>query len=231
VTRRRRLGRGGLVLALGVVAVAGGAGASTTLDFVSFDGIDYIRWAEEPGRALSASDLGVEFATVGCSIGEDVRGCPYGIDAGAAFMPAGTRLYAVRGYATEFRLAAVWQGRTFLYQAWRNPRARVGGDLFDIAGKVRAIDVQRGEPTPVVGSRPVTIRAPEDVDALVDLIVHAPMRRPVAHPVGEMRYWLTLWLHDGTSLGRPYFVETSELLGGVVVPGGFRAILDRYLSE
>ena len=42
---------------------------------------------------------------------------------------------------------------------------------------------------------------------------------------------LTLWLHDGTSLGRPFFVETSELLGGVVMPAGFRAILDRYLSE
>jgi hypothetical protein len=229
VTRWRRLGPSALALVLGMVA--GGASASTTLDFVSFDGIDYIRWAEELGRALSASDLGAEFATIGCSIGEDVRGCPYGVDAGAAFMPAGTRLYAVRGYATEFRLAAVWRGRVFLYQAWRNPRARVGGDLFDIAGKVRAIDVRRGESMPAGESRPVTIRSREDVDALVDLIVHAPMRRPVAHAVGETRYWLTLWLQDGTSLGRPYFVETSELLGGVVMPAGFRAILDRYLSE
>ncbi len=229
--RRRGLGPSALALALGLVAVAGGAGASTPLDFVSFDSIDYIRWAEEPGRALSASDLGVEFATIGCSISEDVRGCPYGVDAGAAFMPAGTRLYAVRGYATEFRLAAVWRGRIFLYQAWRNPRARVGGDLFDIAGKVAAIDVQRGEPTPAGESRPVTIRSREDVDALVDLIVHAPTRRPLAHAVGETRYWLTIWLQDGTSLDRPYFVETSELLGGVVMPAGFRAILDRYLSE
>jgi len=86
------------------------------------------------------------------------------------------RLYAVSGYASKFRLAAVWRGRILLYQAWRNPR-------------------------------------------------------PVAHPVGETRYWLTLWLQDGTSLGRPYFVETTELLGGVVMPAGFRAILDRYLSE
>jgi hypothetical protein len=222
-----------LLLALAAVLVAGPAAAQTqtTLDFVSFDGIDYIRWAEEPGRVLTAGDLGVEFATIECSLGEDVRGCPYGIDAGAAFMPAGTRLYAVRGYATEFRLAAVWRSRIFLYQAWRNPRARVGGDLFDIAGKVRAMDVQRGEPGKAGAGPPVAIRSPQDVEALVDLIVRAPMRRPVAHPIGETRYWLTLWLADGTSLGRPYFVETGELLGGVAVPAEFRALLDRYLTE
>ena len=34
-----------------VVALAAPAAASTTLDFITFDGIDYIRWPEEPGRA------------------------------------------------------------------------------------------------------------------------------------------------------------------------------------
>ena len=123
-----------LVLVLvvgGVLGLAGptfGAPAITPalFDFVTFDGIDYVRWEEEPGRPLAPRDLGAEFGTIGCSFGEDFRGCPYGSDAGAAFMPAGTRMYAVRGYATEFRLAAVWKDRIFLYQAWRNPRARVG---------------------------------------------------------------------------------------------------------
>src|SRR5207253_3149017 len=132
-----------LALALGVVAVAGRAHAQGVLDFVTFDGVDYIRWTEEPGRTLVRGDLGIEFATVECSIGEDRRGCPFGVDAAAAFMPAGTKMYAVRGYRTDFRLAAVWKDRIFLYQAWRNARAKVGGDLYDIAGKVRRIDVQR----------------------------------------------------------------------------------------
>jgi hypothetical protein len=123
------------VVALGVAALVRPADAQIILDFISFDGIDYLRWAEEPGRALTQEDLGAEFAVVGCSFAEDRRGCPFGLDAAAAFMPAGTKIYTVRGYATEFRLAAVWRDRIFLYQSWRNPRARTGGKLYDIAGK------------------------------------------------------------------------------------------------
>ena len=156
------LGPGALALVLGLVAVAGAAETSTTFDFVTFDGIDYVRWIDEPGRELTRADLGAEFATVGCSIGEDSRTCSYGVDAGAAFLPAGTRMYAVRGYATEFRLAAAWRDHLFLYQAWRNPRARVGGDLFDVAGRVRAIDVRRrdGPRAPREATRPAPIAAP-----------------------------------------------------------------------
>lgn len=229
-----RQGLVALALALfasGLVVAAGRADAQGLLDFVTFDGIDYIRWAEEPGRTLAPADLGVEFATVQCSIGEDVRGCAYGVDAAAAFMPAGTRMYGVRGYPTEFRLAAVWKDRIFLYQAWRNPRAKVGGLLYPIAGKVRAIDVQRGEPTPAAAGTPARITTPGDIEALVDMLVHGTVRRPQAHAVGEARYWLTFWLADGTTLGRAYFPEANELMGGVVVPGEFRRILERYQEE
>lgn len=218
-----------LVVALGTLI--GRVDAQTLLDFVTFDGIDYIRWAEEPGRALTRDDLGPEFATVGCSLGEDNRGCPFGLDAAAAFMPTGTRMYAVRGHPTEFRLAAVWKDRIFLYQAWRNPRAKTGADLLAIAGKVRLIDVQRGAPATVAARTPTTIASPDDARALVDMIVRGPVRRPLPHSMNESRYWLTFWLADGTTLGRPYFVDTGELMGGVVLPADFRRILGRYLGD
>jgi hypothetical protein len=144
----------GLALALMALAFTGHAEAQALLDFITFDDVHYLRWAEEPGRALTREDLGIEFATVECSNAEDRAGCAFGRDAAAAFMPAGTRVYAVRGYRTEFRLAAVIKERVFLYQVWRNARAKVGGELFDIAGKVRAIDVQRGEPTPAAPGKP-----------------------------------------------------------------------------
>jgi hypothetical protein len=221
-----------LLLALAPAGVAGAGGVtSTLLDYVTFDGIDYIRWAEEPGRALARSDLGPEFATIECAFAEDLRGCPYGLDAAAAFLPAGTRVYEVRGHATSFRLAAVWQDRVFLYQAWRNPKAKTGSDLYAIAGKVREIHVQRGEPDAGRPRPAIAITAPVDVQALVEMILRAPVRRPRPHAFGDTRYWLTFWLTDGTTLARPYFPDTGELMGGVVLPGDFRRILDRYLGD
>ena len=230
--RWRSLGSSALALALGLVVVADAADTSTTFDFVTFDGIDYVRFIDEPGRELTRADLGVEFGTVGCSIGEDSRACSYGVDAGAAFMPAGTRMYAVRGYAAEFRLAAAWRDRLFLYQAWRNPRARVGGDLFDIAGRVRAIDVQRREAprVPREATRPTPVASAQDVEALVGMMLRGTMRRPTPHATGEPEYWLTIWLADGTTLGRPYYADTGELMGGLTVPPEFRVLLERYLA-
>ena len=219
-----------VVVVLMILALAVRAEAQGILDFVTFDGVHYLRWAEEPGRALTREDLGIEFASVECSYAEDRAGCAFGRDAAAAFMPAGTRVYAVRGYRTEFRLAAVVNDRIFLYQVWRNPRARVGGDLFDIAGKVRAIDVQRGEPTPAMPSKQVRIAA-KDVETLVDMILRGPVRPPRAYAFGEPRYWLTFWLADGTTLGRPYFTESSELMDGLVVRAEFGSILERHLGD
>jgi hypothetical protein len=226
-----RPGRVVSALAVGIAALLGRADAQAILDFVTFDRIDYIRWAEEPGRALGPGDLGAEFSTVGCSVGEDRQGCPFGVDAAAAFMPTGTRMYAVHGHPTEFRLAAVWRDRIFLYQAWQNPRAKVGGELLRIAGKVRAIDVQRGEPTTAASRTPTPISSPEDVASLVDMVLRGPVRRPLPHTANEPRYWLTFWLTDGTTLGRPYLADTSELMGGVALPDSFRRILERYLGE
>ena len=219
-----------LLLLIAILGGAGTAHAQNVLDFVSFDGVDYLRWMEEPGRALTRGDLGIEFATVECSFGEDRRSCPYGLDAAAAFMPAGTKMHAVNGYRTTFRLAAVWRDRLFLYQAWRNPRAKVGGDLYDIAGKVRAIDVQRGEPTPAAPGTPARVTSAADLETLVAMMLAGQVQPPRAHAYGEPRYWITVWLTDGTTLGRPYFADTSEILGGLVVPADFRRIVERYLT-
>jgi hypothetical protein len=219
-----------LALAFALAALAGGAEATTLLDYITFDGIDYIRWAEEPGRPLTRDDLGPEFGAIECSFGEDVRRCSYGVDASAAFLPSGTRVHAVRGHSTEFRLAALWKDRIFLYQAWRNPRAKLGADLYAIGGKVRAVEVQRGEDLLPAAGRAVPVAA-RDADAVVDMILRSGVRKAVPHPLSEPRYWLTLWLADGTSVSRPYFRDTSELMGGVALPTELAGLLERYLKD
>jgi hypothetical protein len=235
-SRRARLRLGaGLPTSLALIVVLAlsiaGADAQTLLDFVTLDGIDYIRWADEPGRPLTARDLGSEFATIACSVGEDSRTCSYGMDAAAAFMPAGSRVYAVRGWATEFRLAVTWRERIFLYQAWRNPRARLGAHLYPLEGRVVAIDVEVGAATSPSPRRPSRITAEADVRALVDLVLRGAVRPARPHAAGEPRYWLTFWLADGTTLDRPYDPSTGEMMGGVAVPAEFRQILARYTDR
>src|SRR4029077_12934373 len=152
------------LLTLGLVLSLDRAGATTLLDYITFDGIDYIRWTnDEPGRSLTRDDLGPEFALVECSFGEDTRRCSCGVDAAAAFLPSGTRVYAVRGYPTNFRLAAIWKDRIFLYQAWRNPRAKVGADLYAGGGRGPAMGGRRGEPPQAAATKPTAIAAPQDV--------------------------------------------------------------------
>ena len=231
MSRWRGLGAGALALTLGLTTAADWAGTSAIIDYVTFDGIDYIRWSDEPGRQLTRADLGGEFATVACSFGEDNRSCSYGLDAAAAFLPAGTRMYAVRGYATEFRLAAAWRNRLFLYQAWRNPRARTGADLWDVAGRVRTIDVRRRAGPRPSGASPAPVSSPRDVEALVEMMQRGTVGRPTPHAFGEAEYWLTMWLADGTTLVRAYFTDTGEVMGGLRVAPEFRAILERYLPE
>ena len=45
-------------------AQAASTRTASLLDFVTFDRIDYIRFNDEPGRALTREDLESEFATV-----------------------------------------------------------------------------------------------------------------------------------------------------------------------
>ena len=211
--------------------MAEAAHAQGIFDYITFDGIDYIRWIDEPGRPLTREDLGPEFARVECAMVGDRHGCPYGADAGAAYLPSGTPVYAVKGYRTDFRLAAVASGRLLLYQAWRNARARTGAQLFDIARRVTHIEVQRGDRTPATPGHPVRIGDARDADALIDMILSAGVRAPGARAPADRRYWITLWLADGTTLGRPYSGDSGELLGGVALPPEFRRIVERYLTE
>lgn len=211
-----------VALALVIVLVSlTAAHAYTVVDFVTFNGIDYLRSSGEMGRPLERTDLGDEVAVV----------APGGTV--VSRLPAGTRLHVVKGYAKSFRIAAVPAkgDEILLYQAWRNAGAKVGSDLYDIRGRVQSIDVRR-EPSPDPAKRKaVVIRAKGDVERLADMIAKAPVVGPQTRNGSVPWYWLTFWLSDGTTFGRGYFPETGQLTGGLTLPPEFQATLERHLTE
>jgi len=107
------------------------------VNFIRFGGITYLASTLHAGRPLQASDLGPQFATVKFKLEGHVQDPHYQArDGDAAFLDAGTRIYAVKGYTPIFRLTAYVNHNVLLFEADNNPRATIGADLLNIGGKV-----------------------------------------------------------------------------------------------
>src|SRR5207248_238944 len=115
------------------------------------------------------TDLGTEYFRVKQMLSGGTSAYHQVEDGDAAYVPAGSPVYSIHGYAPTFRVGARRDdGRLVLYEARSNPTARVGRDLLDIEGKVSAIallDEKRA--TPVVAR----ISDPNRIDALVRLVL------------------------------------------------------------
>lgn len=194
-------------------------------NFIRFGGITYIAAPARAGRSLTASDLGPVFATVTFRLQGNVHNPGYhSKDGDAAFLDAGSKVYTVKGYKPTFRLATQVNKDITLYEADTNPHASKGGDLLDIGGKVRSIGIvsaQDGETE--LGA----IKDPKRVAALVTLILQAPVDQ--SRQGGDMRYFITFHLVDGTVTTRAYWPDTGELLRGILLPKEFGLAIEAAL--
>lgn len=187
------------------------------VNFIHFGGITYLAVAPKPGRAINAGDLGPIFAKVQFKLEGNVQNPEYqSKDGDAAFLDAGTSVYTLKGYSPSFRLAAWTNKALTLYEADTNPRARKGGDLLDIGGKVSSIAiVSEQDGVSELGA----IKDPQQIATLVNMILTAPVdqkRQP-----GNQRYFLVFRLLDGTSVTRVYWQDTAELARGILLPQAF----------
>ncbi len=197
------------------------------IDFVELNGIQYVAASLDVGRPVEEEDLGPEFAQVRFKLHGNMRDSNYHPkDGDAAFLGAGTPLYQVKGYEPEFRLAACREGRLLLYEADTNPRARVGGDLLDIEGKVRYIGVN----SPQDGTAQLAdIREGGQVSQLVQTVVEAPVDQSFQpSDPGEQRF-IAFHLEDGTTVTRAYSPHSGELSRGIMLPSAFRAAIERAM--
>ncbi|HET8912571.1 MAG TPA: hypothetical protein VFN23_13950 [Ktedonobacteraceae bacterium] len=219
-----------LVILSVMLTLVGCAPASTTsptsstskvvidwVDFIHIGGILYLNSPEKSGRSLTKSDLGPVFATVTFKLAGNVQTQNYrSKDGDAAFLDAGTKLYAVKGYKPTFRLAAQVNNAITLYEADTNPHARKGSDLLDIGGKVRSIGIVSDQDGV---TELAAIKDPKQVATLVNFVMQAPIGQSLM--LGKLRYFIVFHLADGTVVTRAYWLDTGELQRGILLSKAF----------
>jgi hypothetical protein len=210
------------------------------VDFIRFNGAVYLStayFAEDmppaPAPALGPEDLG---PAVGQVVTNRIDGndeilypnepCYWDTpDGTAARLALGDDIYAVRGYATTFRLAARHEGELVSYQVWCNDEAKVGADLFDIYDRVNRISVT-ADLSESSGFAVIEDRA--TVAQLVDMLLEGRVIPEEFSSMAPVRHQLIFHLDDGSTFRAS--AAPGELLwglGAVTVPAAFTETLDR----
>src|SRR5262249_32758500 len=123
--------------------------------------------------------------------------CTWGSPDGTApRLAPGDDIYAVRGYATTFRLAARQGESIVTYQVWCNRRAKAGADLFDVHGRVQRIKVT-GDTSEKSGW--AVIGDPKTVNALIDMVLDGSIIPPEDVSTAPVTHQMIIYLDDGTA--------------------------------
>ncbi|MCD6056760.1 MAG: hypothetical protein K0Q89_290 [Thermomicrobiales bacterium] len=219
--------------------------ADDPIDFVRFNGAVYLSTAyvaedlpPAPVSHLAPEDLG---PAVGRVVTNWIDGnneilypnepCSWETPDGTApRLAPGDDIYAVRGYATTFRLAARQAGELVSYQVWCNDEAEVGADLFDIYDRVNRIsvtaDVSESSGFAVIEDRQTVAR-------LVAMLLEGRVIPEELSTMAPVTHQLIFHLDDGSTFRAS--AAPGELLwglGAVTVPAAFTETLDKaWTSE
>ena len=210
------------------------------IDFIRFNGAVYLStayFAEDippaPAPALGPEDLGPavdQVVTNWVDENDEIlypnEPCYWDTSDGTApRLAPGDDIYAVRGYATTFRLAARHQGELVSYQIWCNDEAQVGADLFDIYDRVNRIsvtaDLSESSGFAVIEDRATVAR-------LVDMLLAGRVIPEELSSMAPVTHQLIFHLDDGSTFRAS--AAPGELLwglGAVTVPAAFTETLDR----
>jgi hypothetical protein len=199
-------------------------GSTDYKDFLRFGGVTYLVVDHGVGRPVGRDDLGPRFAVVRGNPPDSDPAHTYRLrDGDAAFVPAGSPVFTVKGYRPGFRLAASHHGRLRLYEADDVAGARTGADLLDLAGKVRYLSVNSDRVELArIGDR-------RQVAKLVGQVLAAPIRPPSGR--AEHRFCFVVFnLTDETAVRRAFFPATGELWPGVFAPPAFTGAVEDALE-
>jgi hypothetical protein len=226
--------RVGTTIIIAIAFLVTSVSATIVANFLKFGGITYIatgRIVRELGRELRDEDLGPEITKVKFNLlGTANRSAPepaYGPDEPfAAHLEIGTSIYAVKGYATTFRLAARKGGKLFLFETETNPKARKGADLLDL-NQVLYIGVNGDDDglTELAAIKDRTL-----VAELVRKVLDAPIAE---NPNNSDRTNCHIVFHfrDGTVTTRAYRFNSGELSPGIKLSREFATAVQQALKS
>jgi hypothetical protein len=205
---------------------AGGQDSGAQVDYVDFVRLGGREYLASQGT-VPATALGGRAGKVACGLSTIGPGPAYRPrDGDAAYLAAGTSLYAVAGYPVTFRLAAPGpRGRFRLYEVDTAPAARHGADLLPLDGRVTAVEIRDGDATPRTLGR---LTDPTRLRRLVAGVLAAPVdqRLLTSGPVLFVRFSLT----DGTTVERAWSRTDRLLARGIRLPAAVNAQLTDLLT-
>jgi hypothetical protein len=210
------------------------------VDFIRFNGAVYLSTAYLAEDSPPASDSPLAPEDLGPVVGEVVTNwiggndeilypnepCYWDTPDGTApSLALGDDIYAVRGYATTFRVAARHDGDFVAYQVWCNDEAEVGADLFDIYERVNRISVT-ADLSESSGFAVIEDRA--TVTRLVAMLLEGRVIPEELSSMAPVTHQLIFHLDDGSTFRAS--AASGEFvwgLGAVTVPAAFTETLDR----
>lgn len=208
--------------------------AQSTTDwspFLRLNSVTYLPVGPEsapPG--LQGMALGQQVGTVRWDVAAPgIDPCHAELDGAAALIPAGTPIYALRGYRPSFRVVVeLATGERLLLEAQQNAKATTGADMLDIAGKVTTVEIG-GIPwlEPYVEPPPAaTVTDAATIRELEALVEAAPVGLVWIDVMPAMN--LTFVLQDGSRVRRA-FQRGEGLAYNIKVPDRVADIIARYV--
>ncbi len=126
----------------------------------------------------------------------------------AAFLPAGTEIYSIKGYDADFRVLADDK----VYQISENPKAQTLADLYDIEGKVDKISIESIED----GSH-ISDFTPMNTNAFIEeylSLEYTGIEGIEKKRKNSSRTFIRIHLNDGTSFRTTYYISENVLNPG-----------------
>ncbi|MDT3425808.1 hypothetical protein J2Z22_001327 [Paenibacillus forsythiae] len=177
------------------------------VDFLMINDIRYVRNNEET-KEVNPGQLGAEVGRVEYMLSDNACTDHVTKNGDAAFLPAGTVIYALKGYKPEFRVAV----NNKIYEVSENPNAATMGDLLDIEGKMEKVSLVSGKDGSQIGDfseeassefiRDLLILKYVGFDAVYEQTKH------------ENSVFLRVQLRDGTSLRLVYYPKGNGFSAG-----------------